>query len=276
MSTEPRPLWLQFFFEITIMIDGERFAGGLELNFFESSAFEEMQQDDSIEYYNSVGRNALRMLMMGWHDNWQQLLTWQLAKAVFIERDHKLTRGMRFAFQQGFDHLFDQLQGTHLTEQEQHQAELFLANCLTLLPYADITPYETFAIPQWVDGSWQKVDYKVVPIELTPTSGLKSLFIRDNDRVFAYGLEPITHPTAESHLVFMGTTYPAGQGFSPQIATDMEAFETVGKKLYRSGHANIVKWLDSQAKPVHVCGTSLGGSLSLLLALITQTMLPRQ
>ena len=112
------------------------------------------------------------------------------------------------------------------------------------------------------------VDYKVVPIELTPTTGFNQLFINDEDRVFAYGLEPISHPTAKPHLIFMGTTYPAGQGYVTQVNTDLEAFETVGKKLYRTGHKRIEAWLDKQGenKP-HVCGTSLGGSLSLLLAI---------
>ena len=112
------------------------------------------------------------------------------------------------------------------------------------------------------------VDYKVVPIELTPTTGFKKIFINDEDRVFAYGLEPIRHPSAESHLIFMGTTYPAGQGFITQINTDLESFETAGKKLYRTGHKRIEAWLEKQGeKKMHVCGTSLGGSLSLLLAM---------
>ncbi|MGL5742592.1 MAG: hypothetical protein ACRCXC_08605 [Legionella sp.] len=64
----------------------------------------------------------------------------------------------------------------------------------------------------------------------------------------------------------MGTTYPAGQGFLPQITTDSKGFETVGKSLYRTGRDKIQKWLSAQ-KTTHVCGVSFGGSLSLLLAI---------
>lgn len=248
------------------MSDGDLYAGGLELAFFESADFEKPDADSS-ESPEMAGRNVLRLLMMGWRDDWKDLVSWDLFKAVFSERNHAFTKGLRFAFQQGFAHLHSQLQNKELTAQQHNQAELYLANCLTLLPYADITPYESFAIPQWVNGSWQLVDYKVVPIELTPTWGFTKLFLKNDDRVFAYGLEPINNPDASPHLIFMGTTYPAGQGFHTQVNTDLEGFETVGKKLYRSGHANISNWLDKQPKKVRVCGTSLGGSLSLLLAI---------
>lgn len=65
----------------------------------------------------------------------------------------------------------------------------------------------------------------------------------------------------------MGTTYPAGQGFLTQVNSDSKGFETVGKSLYRTGRSRIQAWLAQQKGAIHVCGTSLGGSLSLLLAI---------
>ncbi|MFA6301588.1 MAG: hypothetical protein WC627_00450 [Legionella sp.] len=243
------------------------YAGGIDLNFFESATLEPITTGTNTQKAEAIGRNVLRILMMGWQDDWKKLATWDIFKAIFVDRDHELTKGMRLAFQQGFNNLFRQLQNRTLTQAQQNQAQLFLANCLTLLPFSDITPYESFTIPQYLNNTWQMVEYRVVPIELTPTTGLSKLWLDDKDRVFAYGLEPITNEAAESHLIFMGTTYPAGQGFVTQIDTDLEAFETAGKKLYRSGYRNISNWLDKQSKKVHVCGTSLGGSLSLLLAI---------
>lgn len=250
------------------MRNGELHATGLALNFYSSAAFEiESAENTLVENQRLKTRNLLRVLMMGWTDNWSSLLTFQTFKAVFIERDHQLTQAMRYAFQQGFQHVFSQLDGRDLSEQEKNQADLFLSNCLTYLPFADISPYESIAIPQYVESRWQLIDYKVVPIELTPTSGFKKLFLAEHDRVFAYGLEPIHNTEAESHLVFMGTTYPAGQGFFTTVNTDLEAFETAGKKLYRSGRTNISRWLNQQTHKVHVCGTSLGGGLAQLLAI---------
>ncbi len=252
--------------------DGEIYAGGLDLKFYPSEEFEPDLPEISIESYRIKARNLLRVLMMGWTPNWRNLLSWHTFRAVVADRDHNLTQAMRYAFQQGFVHIFEQLNhrqtyGPPLNELEERQAHLFINSCLAYFPYADPSSYESIAIPQHVDGRWQLIHYKVVPIELTPASGFKKLFLADHDRVFAHGLEPIHHPTAEPHLTFMGTTYPAGQGFSTTINTDLEAFETPGKKLYRSGRENITRWLDQQTKPVHVCGTSLGGALSLLLAI---------
>jgi hypothetical protein len=88
----------------------------------------------------------------------------------------------------------------------------------------------------------------------------------DSDKVFAYGLEPQDNEEAEPHLIFMGTTYPAGQGFVTQVCSDM-ANDTPGALLYRHSREKIGEWLDKQQKKTHVCGMSLGGALSLLLAL---------
>ncbi|KTD23371.1 Uncharacterised protein [Legionella lansingensis] len=251
------------------MSAGEIYASGLDLNFFQTADLERVPTD-SPDKATAIARNALRILMMGWHSDWQQMISPEVLKAVFLKRDRELMLGMREAFQQGFTHIHGQLLRAGLTESQKpqfRQAQLYISNCLTLLPFSDINPYESIAVPQWVEGQWQLIDYHVVPIELTPTHGFKKLFMRDEDRVFAYGLEPLNNDNAESHLLFMGTTYPAGQGFPTQVAADLKGFETVGTKLYRSGRKRIMDWLHQQRGKVHVCGTSLGGSLSLLLAL---------
>mgnify|MGYP003126441955 CR=1 FL=1 len=242
-------------------------AGGLSLNFFESCEFEQEQRDNPIENAGIIARNMLRFLMMKYEGQVNQMLSLQFVQAVFVQRDPKLLAGMRDAFQTGFDHIGSQLKDQKLSAAHNNQANLFVSNCLCFLPFADLKPGYKCTIPQCIDETWQCVRYSVVPIELTPTRGLETLFIHDNDRVFAYGLEPIGCPEAEPHLIFMGTTYPAGQGFETQIKTDLEGFETVGNRLYRTGHKKLISWLDKQNKKAHVCGTSLGGSLALLLAI---------
>lgn len=244
----------------------KEYVAPFKLDFFPSRQFEADIPDDLETSTLILARNLLRVLMMGWQDS-TSLASLRLLSALAIQHDSELSRAMRYAFQQGFDHIYTQLENQELTESQFNQAQFFLSNCLMLLPFSDITPYESFNIPQHLQGKWQLVTYKVTPIELTPTTGFEQLFIQDEDRVFAYGLEPITHLDAEPHLIFMGTTYPSGQGFLTQINTDMEPFETVGKKLYRTGHAKIAAWLDKQTQKTHVCGASLGGSLSLLLAI---------
>lgn len=246
----------------------ETFKGGLDLKFVTSSEFELLDHVAPEEQAPIIARNALRLLKMGWpSESWTKLLTWPVFKAVFVHRDPALLKELRLAFQQGFEILFTQVQGTKLNKNQSEQVQLYLSNCLSLLPYSDLTPYESIKIPQHIKGEWVLVEYHITPIELTPTTGIRSCFIQDHDRVFSYGLEPISNQDAQSHLIFMGTTYPAGQGFVPQIETDLKGFETVGKSLYISGIERIKEWLVSQKDKVHVCGVSLGGSLGLLLAI---------
>jgi len=249
------------------MDSSQIYAGGLEINFFDKA---KLQKNNSYfeEDALSVGRHALSILMMGWPNGaFGNLRSWRVFKAVFIARDSALLRATRLAFQEGFYHVYSQLKDRQLTELQQRQVELYLSNCLCFLPFADITPDESITIPQYMHGEYVLVEYKVVPIELTPTDGVGKLLLDNGDRVFAYGLEPMSDQDAQSHLIFMGTTYPAGQGFVTQVYTDAEGFQTAGKKIYLTGRERIIKWLDKQNKKPHVCGVSLGGSLSLLLAI---------
>ncbi|WP_392536905.1 hypothetical protein [Legionella sp. 227] len=243
------------------------FRGGIELNFSPQRKFEPIEGVEQEKQAPIIARNAVRFLMMGWTEQWTEFLTPAVAYAVFVKRDHELLRELRFAFQQGFLDLFEQLKDKELTAEQKEQVHLYLSNCFTLLPYGDLTPYEAFKIPQYIDGHLELVEYQVKPIELTKRSGWNRFFIQDQDRVFAYGLEPLFQQKAESHLIFMGTTYPMGQGFIPQVNTDSKGFETVGESLYQTGRDRIHQWLSSQKNKVHVCGVSLGGSLSLLLAI---------
>ncbi len=240
------------------------FKGGLDLKFLAQAPFELLDNASPNEHTAILGRNALRLLMMGWPESWTRLLSWSIFKAVFIQRAPELLKEFRRAFQQGFETLFKQLEGQTFNNEQHEQIQLYLSNCLSLLPYSDLTPYESIKIPQFIDEQWVLVDYYVNPIELT--KGLSNR-LKDHDRVFAYGFEPINNNKALSHLIFMGTTYPAGQGFLSQITTDFEAFETLGSSLYVSGRQKILDWLLRQNGKPHVCGVSLGGSLSLLLAI---------
>lgn len=245
----------------------QTFVGGLDLKFFPDSELEILEAIAIAERGRVIGRNTLRLLMMGWPKTWTQFLSWSLFKTIFMYRDPLLLKDLRYAFQQGFQSLFEQLQKTTLNTEQMEQFQLYLSNCLSLLPYADITTYESIKLPQFVNNKWLLVEYFVTPIELTPTKGLRSWFLQQRDRVFAYGLEPITEKDARSHLIFMGTTFPAGQGFAAQVNSDLKGFETVGNSLYKTGRDNILHWLSQQQHKIHVCGVSLGGSLGLLLAI---------
>lgn len=246
--------------------------GGFSLDFLppESSYDHEACEHPEADKHR-MARRILRMLMMGeLEEGGQELQSWRVLHTVLIEQDDAFLRAMRHVFQEGMQHVFTQLEGQKLTPSEQEQALFFISHCLNYFPVFYSAPYEFITLPQCIQGVWERVDYHVKPIELTATEGVEKLFIADHDRVFAYGLEAISNDEADPHLIFMGTTYPTGQGFLMQIYTDFEGFNTIGTKLYTMGRARITEFLDQQVrqnKKTHVCGMSLGGALSLLLAL---------
>jgi hypothetical protein len=209
------------------------FKGGLDLKILEHHEFESLSHVSPESDMQITARNALRILMMGWSSSWTKFISWSVFKAIFIQRDPELVKSLRFAFQQGFEYLFKQLNQLQLTEEQEEQVQLYLSNCLNLLPYSDLTPYESIKIPQLINKQWELVEYYVTPIELTSPKDI----IKDHDRVFAYGLQPITHLNAQSHLIFMGTTYPAGQGFIPQIGWEIP-YITVEELEFCSGWGN--------------------------------------
>lgn len=243
------------------------FKGGLELKFFEQGEFESVEGIEYPQQLPIIARNILRFFTMGWTKSWTHFLTPYVLYSFFIQRNPELLKEVRFAMQQGLFHIFDQLKGKIFNTEQTEQVHLYLSNCMSMLPYGDLTPYESFKIPQCIDGQWELIEYQVIPIELTETKGWRSYFTQEHDRVFAYGLKPLLQKKAESHLIFMGTTYPAGQGFLTQVKTDSKGFESVGRSLYHSGRQRIHHWLSQQENTIHVCGVSLGGSLSLLLAI---------
>lgn len=243
------------------------FKGGLDLRFLDSAEMEALPDEGSESYNRALARNILRLLMMGSSKFWLKLISFTFLKAALFSRNTQLLQFLRLEFQKGFDNIFHQLVNTELSEEAQEQFQLYLSNCLNLLPYTDLTPYEAIRLPQWINQQWVQVEYEVQPIELTHQSGFRKLFISEEDRVFATGLTPISEKEAQSHLIFLATTYPAGQGFLPQINTDLKGFETAGQSLYRSGRDALSNWLDKQCGKIHVTGLSLGGSLALLLAI---------
>ena len=118
----------------------------------------------------------------------------------------------RVFFSEGFKRICAQLNrldpsDTPLEDAQHQQSRIFIHNALSLFAFADLNPYEFISVPQRINGEWQLVDYKVVPIELTPTSGIEKLFIWEADRVFAHGLEPIACDQAEPHLFLQELHY---------------------------------------------------------------------
>ena len=239
----------------------------LQLDFFD---VKELNSTEYLTAEDPIARHTLNILMMGWHndqDVWNKLQSRQVFNALFWAHDKQLTNAMRRKFQCGFNNIFNQLKYLPKPQlpDDLEQCQLYISNCLSLFPFSELNPYEQYKIPQYINGEWQLITYKVEPIELTKKC------VTNTDRVFAYGLTPKEGTdfanVAKRHLLFLGTTYPAGQGHTKQVYSDLLPGQTPGWDLFQSGRKNILEWLDKipDNKP-QVCGMSLGGALSLLIA----------
>lgn len=236
---------------------------GIDLLFLRELSVEQLKKED---LRMKMARQIMSLWVKGWKSERSTFSSWVFIKALLFHRDLGLLKALRLLFHEGFEYLFEQLKTLRLSPYQFLQVRLFISNALSFMVVVEPNPCELISLPSYLKGSWKLIDYKLLMIEITPERGFRKYFLEEKDRVFAYGLEPISQ-SAPSILVFMGTGYPAGQGFLTQIETDLKAFTTVGELLYQGAREKIKSWLSRPHQEVWVCGASLGGSLALLSAI---------
>jgi len=176
-----------------------------------------------------------------------QWLNGATLKAIFVRKDPFFLRSMKEEFQYVFEQAAKRL--PLIGSKEEMLFETFIGNCIALLPYSYPEAGEVFSIPQKIEGEWRICQYRVDPIELTPKGILTPLK--------AFGL---TSPNAPPLLTFLGTTYPAGDGFLASILSDFTPGLSVGHAPYLLGKTKIDSWLRGKTE-VRLYGLSLGGAL---------------
>lgn len=131
--------------------------------------------------------------------------------------------------------------------------QAFVGHLVALLPYTYPEEGEAFSIPQKIEGTWKPVTYKIDRvIELTPRAFATP--------ILAYGLTS-TEEGAPPLLSFIGTTFPAGDGFLATLLSDFTPGFSVGHLAAWWGAEEIGRWLqDKQGAQLY--GTSLGGALA--------------
>lgn len=171
---------------------------------------------------------------------WPELLNIEVFSALFCKRNETFLEEMRWCFRHKLVALCATLneRQTSLLEKQR-----ILNRHICTLPLAGIKTGQEYLIPAYDGNKWQLVNYKVMPIELSPTSGLGRLVLADNNRLFAYGFAP-KKPTAPNfnpppRLVFISPEYPAQQGF---LANLYLWFQSV-TGFYKSCESHINQWL---------------------------------
>lgn len=155
-----------------------------------------------------------------------------------------------------------QMQNVEPSSDQHTWWQLQINNILNYLTYTECPTGTQIEIPQYLETSkqWQLVSYEITRLQLTP-GWLGSPY-------YAYGLTS-ADPDAKSLLLFMGTTYPGGNGFLWTLLADMMPFMSVGSLLFRVGKKVLKKWVAEQRahnKAIDCHGQSLGGALSILAA----------
>lgn len=248
-----------------------------------SDDFENIDNGLSVnEQYCQHARNFLRHMLRGTPicpragDSFfkSPLVNWRpLGRTLIWRSDPQLLEAIRLELQQVLDQAFHLLSATTLVDNDQQRAMLlqqneaiyaiFQSTLLSILPFFDPAKGETLLIPQKLNDVWEKVAYTITPIDISPQSGLLSTVITDEERIYAYGLET-SHPKAQSHLLFIGTTYPGGQGYDLNNLYNFYPNHSIGAH----DMTGIDHWLEQKAdKSVTVAGHSKGAVNAMELAI---------
>ncbi|HSW71862.1 MAG TPA: hypothetical protein VLG44_00440 [Chlamydiales bacterium] len=175
-----------------------------------------------------------------WLTNLQNL------KGVFLEKDLRLLRGMEGELASILEYACLRMP----SPQEETLFQAFVGNIISLIPYSYPEEGTTFTIPQKINGKWEAVEYQLEKrIELTP-----KFF---SSPIVAYALVSENGPPL---LTFLGTTYPAADGFVATLLADCTPFFSVGRAPYLWGKGKIAEWLQGKTG-VRLFGMSLGGAL---------------
>jgi hypothetical protein len=172
------------------------------------------------------------------------------ARGVLIRKDPELLKGARDAFREVLLSCSEHLPIAGTKEEIVFQA--FIGNIVALLPFFYPEEGEEFTIPQKVDGQWKNFQYIVDrKLDLTPRWF--------STPISAFGLTSKEGPPL---LTFLGTTYPAADGYVATLLADFTPGLSVGHAPYLFGKKEIARWLEDK-QGVRLFGASLGGALTL-------------
>lgn len=188
-----------------------------------------------------------------------------IIKHFLSQRNPHLMRALRQQIQLVFDNAWEQLRHNALSEDSIGQYEVFQSNLLALYPFWDPEEADEIALPQKINGQWQRITYQFRRFDISPKSGPLSWVIEDEDRMYSFALEPKEgHLAAPSHLLLMGTIYPSGQGHALAGIYNFCPGHSVGEKHDMS---EVHAWLNQQErKNVRVTGHSKGATMAMTIA----------
>lgn len=132
-------------------------------------------------------------------------------------------------------------------------------NLLAFIAYTEPQTNSKILIPTQIEDKFEMLEYTVEVLTLT-----SNYF---SSPYKCYGLTSPSNSLGKSRILFMGTTFPTADGFAQALLADTAPGGGVGYLLYQQGKNILQRWVDRQhnltGKPVHCCGQSLGGAMSM-------------
>lgn len=190
-------------------------------------------------------------------------LSIDILKSLLIKRDPALLQAGRKELQKIFNNIYSESKKLIASNEiEKYESYAFFLNTvLSMLPFLDPLEGEEISIPHLIGQEYKLVNYFFTRINISPQTGLLAKLMTKEYEIYAYGLTPVDEKNAPSHLLFMGTTYPAGQG---ALLAYLYNFYP-GSIGAHHDMAQVEKWLANSHHEVHVHGQSKGGTMALAL-----------
>ncbi len=177
-------------------------------------------------------------------------------KTIFINHTHNDSKLMTEFFE-GLQREFVNL-AANLPKNNSEEIvwRAFFGNLVALLPYCYPRNGFNLSIPilsKNIDGTYScsQATYHIEEIDL--------VYNERNTPMKALGL---TSSEGPPFLVYIGTTYPGGEGFAATLLADFTPGYSVGQHVYERNQIVIDDWLKDK-QGVSVFGTSLGGAMAL-------------
>jgi hypothetical protein len=194
------------------------------------------------------------------------LKTFDMRHALYLETDKNMLLKMRKRLKTQIKNLCEEFNQNNPGENLDSKY-MRLTQYLCFLPIANIKPSDVYEVPEFNEstGTWVIVNYRVQPIELSPTYGFESLILADHERIFAYGLCPISPAienfTPNKHLIFTTPKYPTNQGYFTQLFLNFCSQESLYKKFQEA----IRSWFKDESNTM-VHGVGYEGGIAYMTA----------
>ncbi|MBA3816939.1 MAG: hypothetical protein H0X29_10580 [Parachlamydiaceae bacterium] len=204
----------------------------------------------STKHINSSVQQIVNILLHGGSLS-KELIRIPLLQAILVKHDPLFLKQFRDELQLELNHLAD---NPPKNAQEEILWRQFLGYIIAILPFSYPFEGEKMKIPLLEEnGACRLVEYSINIIEFSPNN--------TSSPMSAIGFAPIIDTLAPPILSYLGTTFPAGNGFTTTIKADFTPKMAVGEEAYAQAKEKIAFWFKNKTN-VHLVGVSLGGAMA--------------